>query len=76
MSSIAMEKMTGKQVVTTVLGVAGLIAAVSAYDASLRNGIRAAEEQNRHEITRKLLEQQPKLLEIRRDQESTYTNIL
>lgn len=72
----AMEKMTGKQVVTTVLGVAALFTASSGYNSYLTNGAKSVEEQNRHEITLRLVEQQPKLLQIQSDHQATYTNIL
>lgn len=72
----AMEKMTGKQVVTVVLGAAAIWGASSAFSSYLQDQQKTQAEQNRHEITKKLLEQQPKLLQIQNEQVATFTNIL
>jgi len=72
----AMEKMTGAQVVTVVLGAAALWGAASTYDAHLTSGQKTQEEKNRHEITLQLVKQQPKLMQIQNEQVATYTNIL
>ncbi|WP_394165164.1 hypothetical protein [Neptunomonas phycophila] len=72
----AMEKMTGTQVVTVVLGAAALWGAASTYSGYIEGQQKSQEEKNRHEITMQLLKQQPKLMEIQNEQVSTYTNIL
>lgn len=72
----AMEKMTGKQVVTVVLGVAALWGSASSYEAYLQGQQKSTEEENRHQITLQLIQQQPKLMEIQNEQVATYTNIL
>lgn len=72
----AMEKMTGKQIVTAVIGVAALFTASSAYNSYTDSQHKALVEINRHEITEKLLDLQPKLLQIQSEQKETYTNIL
>ncbi|WP_444891237.1 hypothetical protein [Microbulbifer sp. DLAB2-AA] len=72
----AMEKMTGKQVVTVVLGAAALWASTSAYDHYLKDKQKSAEEKNRHEITVQLIKQQPRLMEIQNANVAAYTNIL
>lgn len=72
----AMEKMTGKQVVTVVIGVAALWAASSTYTAFLQNHEKEQAEKNRHEITLQLIKQQPKLLQIQNEQVAIHTNIL
>ena len=71
----AMEKMTGTQVVSVVLGAAALWAAASAHDSYIDSKLKATEEANRHQLTLTLLEQQPKLLQIQTDQIEAYTNI-
>ena len=72
----AMEKMTGRQVVTTVLGVAAIIATGSIANNLMATEAKSIEEQNRHEITLELIKQQPKLLQMQRDYQAAYTNIL
>jgi len=72
----AMSQMTGKQLVTTVLGVAALWGGASSYDSYLTKTNDKTAEKNRHEITLELIKQQPKLLQIQNDHIATNTNIL
>lgn len=72
----AMEKMTGKQVVTTVLGIGSLLAAAAAFDGYTTSIQKTQEEQNRHDVTMALLAQNDKLREYHQDQVDTMTNIL
>lgn len=72
----AMEKMTGKQVVSVVLGTAALWASSSMFSDYLDSQQKNLEEQNRHEITLELVKSQPKLMQIQNEQIATYTNIL
>jgi len=72
----AMEKMTGKQVVTVVLGVAALWGSASSYESYLSGQEKTQEEENRHKITLQLIQNQPRLMEIQNEQVATYTNIL
>lgn len=72
----AMEKMTGAQVVTVVLGAAALFATVSAYNKSIDAKQAAQESRDRQEILVKLIEVQPKLQGILNEQSAAYLNIL
>lgn len=72
----AMDKMTGKQVVTVVLGVAVLWVGSSTYTAYISGQQKTQEEENRHEVTMALLGESPKLKDIKEDQDNLYTNIL
>lgn len=72
----AMEKMTGTQVITAVLGVAALWTGASTYNAYLDDKQKALEEQNRHAVTMKLMEAQPKLAGISNEHAASYNNIL
>ena len=72
----AVDKMTGKQVVTVVLGAAVIWAGASSYSSYLSSGQKSKEEQNRHEVTMALLGESPKLKDIKEEQGALYTNIL
>lgn len=72
----AMDKMTGKQVVTIVLGAAALWAGASSFEIYTENQQKKLEEVNQHELKLKLLEQQPKLMEIQNEQVAAFTDVL
>jgi deoxyribodipyrimidine photolyase-like uncharacterized protein len=68
--------MTGRQVVTIVLGAAALWAGSSSFDSYITNQQNEIQEENRHELTMQLLQQQPKLMEIQNEQMAAFTDIL
>jgi hypothetical protein len=72
----AMDRMTGRQVVAMVLGVAVIYAGSTSYDAYLANHEKENEENNRHKIEMQLLQQQPRLMEMQNELTATMTNVL
>lgn len=72
----AMEKMSGRQVVIMVLGVAAIFSACSAFKHYSDNEKSSREEKYKHEITMALLDQQPSMWDIERRNEIVYSNIL
>lgn len=76
MGKSAMEKMTGKQVVSVVAGVAAMFVAGGTYEAYLDNSTKTKAEQNRHELEMALVQNQPRLRSIQQEQRDTYTNLL
>lgn len=72
----AMEKMTGRQVVTTVVGAAAIWGTTSSFGSYLAHQEKMLSEANRHSITNQLIANQPKLMQIQNERDSNYTNIL
>lgn len=62
MAKGAMEKMTGRQAATIILGAAALFAGHSFYDTKLKAEQKTLEEENRHEVTMGLLANNKELL--------------
>tara|TARA_R110002110_G_scaffold415835_1_gene657190 strand:- start:18958 stop:19761 length:804 start_codon:yes stop_codon:yes gene_type:complete len=72
----AMEKMSGKQVVVTVLGAAAIWGGVSGFGEYTAHIERMQESEHRRQLESELIKQQPKLMEIQNEQTIALTNIL
>jgi hypothetical protein len=72
----AVEKLTGKQIVTTVVGVAALWTAASSYSTFVESSQKELEENNRHEVTMKLIAKEPKMAEIQNEQVEKLLSII
>ncbi|MFA0427781.1 hypothetical protein [Vibrio sp. 10N.222.51.C5] len=72
----AMEKMTGKQVVTVVLGVAAIWAVQSTYNNYLGAQSKDTEAANKQAITMALIQNQPQLKEISEQGNQAMLNVL
>lgn len=76
MAKNAMEKMTGKQLATTICGIATLLIASSSFDSYLEHSQQAEEAKQQREVIERLVEQQPKLADFARAQEDVMTALV
>lgn len=72
----AVEKLTGKQIVALVVGVAALWTVSSSYNTFVDSEQKELEEKNRHEITMQLIAKEPKMAEIQNAQMATLLNVV
>lgn len=72
----AVEKLTGKQIVATVVGVAALWTASSSYTTFVDSQQKELEEKNRHEITMQLIAKEPKMAQIQNEQIAKLINVI
>jgi len=72
----AMDKMTGKQVVGTVVGISAMFFAASAYDTYTTGKQKTELEQNRHEVITQLIDSNQRFRGILEEQQSTFTDII
>jgi len=72
----AMDKMTGRQIVGTVVGLGALLIASTTYTDYLSAQQKTLEEQNRHEVVSKLIDENSSLRNIYEEQQAAMTDIL
>jgi len=72
----AVDKMTGRQIMVTVLGVAVVWGSASVYEGYLTSEEAHQKEQNRHELTMELAKQDPRVGGVNTEHQALMTDLL